>query len=150
MNGNVRIFELEEVSDLYVDAINALLKQLSTSPELFTIDKLQAIVSSEASHLFILECDDKPVGMLTVGEYLAPTGRKMWVEDVVVDEAYRGRSFGAMLVKHAMDFAASLGTGTLMLTSRSTRVAANALYRSCGFSLKETNMYRMSIPKDKN
>ena len=150
MNGNVRIFELKEATALYVDAINVLLRQLSSSPELFTIDKLRAIVASEASHLFILECDDKPVGMLTIGEYLAPTGRKMWVEDVVVDEACRGRSFGAMLVKYAMDFAASLGTGTLMLTSRPTRVAANALYRSCGFSLKETNMYRMGIPEDKN
>ncbi len=145
MNDNIRIFELEEASEFYVDAINALLKQLSSSPVLFTIDNLQAIVSSEASHLFILECDNKPVGMLTVGEYLAPTGRKMWIEDVVVDEECRGRSFGAMLVKYAMDFASSLGTGTLMLTSRPARVAANALYRSCGFSLKETNMYKMSI-----
>jgi ribosomal protein S18 acetylase RimI-like enzyme len=122
-----------------------LLKQLSSSPLLFTVETLQAIVASEASHLFILECEGEPVGMLTVGEYLAPTGRKMWIEDVVVDEACRGRSFGAMLVKHAIELASSLGAGTLMLTSRPSRVAANALYRSCGFQPKETNMYRMAV-----
>ena len=147
MNSNVRIFELKEVAEIYVVAINRLLKQLSSSPAQFTVGTLQAIVASEASHLFILECGGKPVGMLTIGEYLAPTGRKMWIEDVVVDEAYRGRSFGAMLVKHAMEFAASSGGGALMLTSRPARVAANALYRSCGFSPKETNMYKMDVAK---
>ena len=147
---NVRIFKLEESSASYVVAINALLKQLSSSPVLFTDETLQAIISSEASHLFILECEGKPVGMLTIGEYLAPTGRKMWVEDVVVDEAFRGRSFGTMLIEHAIDFASSLGCGTLMLTSRPTRVAANALYRSSGFSLKETNMYKMSVGNKKD
>lgn len=147
MNGNVRIFELEEVAGIYVEAINRLLKQLSSSPVLFTEGTLQAIVASGTSHLFILECEGIPVGMLTIGEYLAPTGRKMWIEDVVVDEAYRGRSFGAMLVKHAMEFAASSGGGALMLTSRPSRVAANALYRSCGFLPKETNMYKMDVAK---
>ncbi|MBO7301709.1 MAG: GNAT family N-acetyltransferase [Bacteroidaceae bacterium] len=150
MNGNVRIFELKEVAEIYVEAINALLKQLSTSPQQFTADSLQEIISSSASHLFILECEEKPVGMLTLGEYLAPTGRKMWIEDVVVDNAFRGRSFGAMLVKHAIEFASSLGAGTLMLTSRPSRVAANALYRSCGFLPKETNMYKMVIGNDKD
>lgn len=150
MNGNVRIFELKEVAEIYVEAINALLKQLSTSPQQFTADSLLEIISSSASHLFILECEEKPVGMLTLGEYLAPTGRKMWIEDVVVDNAFRGRSFGAMLVKHAIEFASSLGAGTLMLTSRPSRVAANALYRSCGFLPKETNMYKMVIGNDKD
>ena len=148
MNGNVRIFELKEAVPSYVPAINALLKQLSSSPLLFTVETLQAIVASEASHLFILECEGEPVGMLTVGEYLAPTGRKMWIEDVVVDKSMRGHSIGRKLVEHAIGFAKSLGSGTLMLTSRSTRVAANALYQSCGFLIKETNLYRMPVDGD--
>ena len=148
MTDRIRILELKEVNNLYVVAINSLLKQLSSSPVLFSAETLEAIVSSENTHLFILEHDGEPVGMLTLGEYLAPTGRKMWIEDVVVDEAFRGYSFGAMLVKHAIGFASSLGVGTLMLTSRPARVAANALYRSCGFSLKETNMYKMAVGDD--
>jgi ribosomal protein S18 acetylase RimI-like enzyme len=83
--------------------------------------------------------------MLTIGEYLAPTGRKVWIEDVVVDEAMRGRSLGRMLVEHAITYSKTTGGGTLMLTSRPSRIAANRLYRSCGFEPKETNMYRMSL-----
>lgn len=145
MNGSVSVFELDEVSESRAASICYLLNQLSASSYLFTLKELTAIVESPATHLFIAECDGATVGMLTVGEYLAPTGRKMWIEDVVVDESFRGRSIGRMLVGYAIDFAEKSGGGTLMLTSRPSRVAANALYRSCGFEPKETNMYRMAI-----
>ena len=143
MMDNVRIFEVTAVDDLYVDAVNRLLVQLSSSPAVFTYEHLAKIAESSSSHLFFAECEGNIVGMLTVGEYLAPTGRKLWVEDVVVDEAMRGRSLGRMLVEHAIAFVEGYGKGTLMLTSRPSRIAANSLYRSCGFELKETNMYRM-------
>ena len=83
--------------------------------------------------------------MLTLGEYLAPTGRKMWIEDVVVDVAARGNSFGRAMVEYAVGYARGLGDGALMLTSRPSRIAANALYRSSGFEQKETNVYKMDI-----
>lgn len=146
----LEIFELKEACSRYVEPINRLLAQLSSSGTNITLSQLQQLVESSASHLFLAKYKGKIVAMLTLGEYLAPTGRKMWIEDVVVDNAFRGRSFGAMLVKHAIEFASSLGAGTLMLTSRPSRVAANALYRSCGFLPKETNMYKMVIGNDKD
>lgn len=145
MKADIRIFELEKAEVSYVDEINRLLLQLSSSPVEFGISELEAIVASPSTHLFILECEECVAGMLTLGEYLAPTGRKMWIEDVVVDNAMRGRSLGRALVEHAIEYAGILGCGTLMLTSRPSRIAANALYRSCGFASKETNVYRMPI-----
>ena len=145
MMNDIRIFEVTEAKDTYVDAVNRLLVQLSSSSLLFTIESLEEVVASSSSHLFFAECDGNVVGMLTVGGYLAPTGRKLWIEDVVVDEAVRGRSLGRMLVEHAIGFAKEMGKSTLMLTSRPSRVAANNLYRSCGFEPKETNMYRMPL-----
>ena len=141
----VEIYELVEADNSLLVDVNRLLAQLSSSPVVFGMEQLEALVSSQASHVFIAKCDGLLAGMLTLGEYLAPTGRKMWIEDVVVDEAVRGRSIGRMLVEHAISFSKKLGGGTLMLTSRPARVAANRLYRSCGFELKETNLYRMPI-----
>ena len=142
---DIKIFEATTAENVYVDAINRLLVQLSSSPVLFTHEKLADIVASSSSHLFFAEHAGEIVGMLTIGEYLAPTGRKVWIEDVVVDEAMRGRSLGCMLVEHAITYSKTTGGGTLMLTSRPSRIAANRLYRSCGFEPKETNMYRMSL-----
>ena len=147
---DIRIFEVTEAKKEYVDAVNRLLVQLSSSPTFVTLEYLVEIIDSGSSHLFFAESEGGVVGMLTVGQYLAPTGRKMWIEDVVVDEAARGRSVGRMLVEYAISFVKEIGAGTLMLTSRPSRVAANNLYRSCGFEPKETNMYRMPIVSAKD
>ncbi len=142
---NERIFELTEPLPHYVEPIKKLLAQLSSSHIEFGEKELRAIVESPASQLFILEYDGQIAGMLTLCSYLAPTGRKLWIEDVVVDNAFRGRGYGRRLVEWAVDRAKEKG-GTLMLTSKPSRVAANALYRSAGFQPKETNVYRISFP----
>ena len=149
MNGIVVVNELRVVQDVYVNAVNHLLKQLSSTPHAFTRESLEDIVGSDNSHLFMAEVDGKVAGMLTLSHYQAPTGLKMWIEDVVVDEAMRGRSIGRLLVQRAIEYAGTLGEGTLMLTSRPSREAANVLYRSCGFEFKETNNYTMKITTEK-
>ena len=141
----MEIFELKDACGCYVGPMNRLLAQLSSSGACIDIAQLQALVESEASHLFLAKYKGNVVGMLTLGEYLAPTGRKMWIEDVVVDEAARGLSIGRAMVGHAIEYAKGLGGGALMLTSRPSRVAANNLYRSCDFKQKETNVYKMDI-----
>ena len=138
-----RIFEAVEARTEYVDAICRLLVQLSSSKHEFTIDNLQFLVECETTHLFLLECEGELCGMLTLCSAFSPTGCKMWIEDVVVDNAFRGRALGRKLVEHAIDYASHCGGVTLMLTSRPSRVAANALYRSAGFTPKETNVYVM-------
>lgn len=141
----VEIFELKDACGCYVGPMNRLLAQLSSSGACIDVAQLQALVESEASHLFLAKYKGEVVGMLTLGEYLAPTGRKMWIEDVVVDESARGLSIGRAMVGHAIEYAQELGGGALMLTSRPSRIAANNLYRSCDFKQKETNVYKMDI-----
>lgn len=141
----LEIFEVCEASASYVEPMNRLLAQLSSLGHCITLEQLQALADSPASHLFLAKSGGEIAAMLTLGEYLAPTGRKMWIEDVVVDKAARGRSIGRAMVEFAIAYARGLGSGVLMLTSRPSRVAANALYRSCDFEPKETNVYKMNI-----
>ena len=141
----LEIFELKEVCNSYVEPVNRLLAQLSSSGARIDAEQLKALVECGASHLFLAKYKGEVVGMLTLGEYLAPTGRKMWIEDVVVDAVARGLSIGRAMVEHAIGYAKGLGGGALMLTSRPSRVAANNLYRSCEFEQKETNVYKMNV-----
>ncbi len=138
------IYELLEYNEQYLEPINALLSQLSSTPHILGERELRAIVDAVDTHLFLLECSGKVCGMLTLCSYLAPTGYKQWIEDVVVDKEMRGNSFGRRLVEYAIEEAKKVG-GTLMLTSRPGRVAANALYLSAGFEPRETNVYRMKL-----
>lgn len=142
-----KIFEVKEFDPAYVGIINELLSQLTSSPVPFTVTDLQTMIVSGSSHLFLISYEDEIAGMLTVGSYKTPTGQKHWIEDVVVDQRFRGKALGYKLVEHAIRYVESLGNSILMLTSSPARVAANQLYRSVGFEPKETNVYKMTFKK---
>lgn len=142
---NIKIERITSADGSTAEAISLLLKQLSSQEFSFSERELSALVNDSSSSLFLLFAEDKIAGMLTLGTYLSPTGRKAWIEDVVVDSAYRGKGYGKMLVEHAIEYARTLSPCTLMLTSNPARIAANELYRASGFEQKITNVYKMSL-----
>jgi ribosomal protein S18 acetylase RimI-like enzyme len=142
---NIKIERITSADSSTAEAISLLLKQLSSQEFSFSERELAALINDPSSSLFLLFADDKIAGMLTLGTYLSPTGRKAWIEDVVVDSAYRGKGYGKMLVEHAIEYARTLSPCTLMLTSNPARIAANELYRASGFEQKITNVYKMSL-----
>lgn len=85
------------------------------------------------------------LGTATVAAYPIPTGLRVWIEDVVVDEAARGRGVGEALVRRALEHARSLGAGQVDLTSHPGREAANRLYLRLGFERRTTNAYRYRL-----
>lgn len=135
------IFEVVKAESEYVDAVCRLLGQLSSSEHTFTMNDLQNIAVSPNNRLFLLRHNNFIGGMLTICHTQSPTGNKLWIEDVVIDSSLRGRSFGRKLMEYAIKKAEEYGETTIMLTSRPSRIAANALYQSSGFSKKETNVY---------
>ena len=76
-----------------------------------------------------------------------PSGRKAWIEDVVVDGAARGCGAGDALVRAAVEHAARIGAGKVMLTSNPAREAARALYRKVGFEEVETTVFAFKTDK---
>jgi ribosomal protein S18 acetylase RimI-like enzyme len=64
---------------------------------------------------------------------------------VVVDDAARGQGVGTALLAEAARLARDAGAPWVDLTSRPVREAANRLYRSSGFQLRETNVYRLPL-----
>ena len=139
------IIEINTYSPEYHEAMQRFLDQLTPEHITLTEEMVKQLIASENSHLFFLMQDEQVAGMLTVGIYYSPTGGKAWIEDVVVDEAFRGQGLSKLLVAHAIQFVESKQIPLLMLTSNPTRVAANKLYQAMGFGRKETNVYRMTF-----
>ena len=139
------IIEIKTYSPEYHEAMQRFLNQLTTSPMVLTESMFQQLLASENSHLFFIMKDEQIAGMLTVGIYYSPTGGKAWIEDVVVDETFRGQGLSKLLVAHAIEFVKSQQIPLLMLTSNPKRIAANKLYQAMGFERKETNVYRMKF-----
>ena len=139
------IIEIKTYSPEYHEAMQRFLNQLTTSPMVLTESMFHQLLDSENSHLFFIIKDEQIAGMLTVGIYHSPTGGKAWIEDVVVDETFRGQGLSKQLVAHAIEFVKSQQIPLLMLTSNPKRIAANKLYQAMGFERKETNVYRMKF-----
>jgi ribosomal protein S18 acetylase RimI-like enzyme len=142
----MEIKEVTRFSNRVFNAALRLLPQLDPNATSFTEIHFKEILKSKTTHFFVVELSNKQIaGMLTIATYDIPTGKKVWIEDVVVDESQRGKGIGKDLTLFAIDFAKSKGCKAIELTSRPSRIAANQLYRNLGFILRETNVYRYDL-----
>lgn len=141
------IIEVKEALPEYLQAIQQLLPELTPHATPLDESTWQELVAHPSTRIFLLKANEQIAGMLTLGHYTSPTGRKYWVEDVTVSAAYRGKGLGRILLQHAIAEVKKQAPATLMLTSKPARIAANQLYQSSGFSPKETNVYVMKLPK---
>jgi ribosomal protein S18 acetylase RimI-like enzyme len=140
----MNVDELREVSGDVVASVGALVQHLSGSAAPSHAE-LESIVASPATRLLIARDDDGTLlGILTLALFRIPTGMRAWIEDVVVDDAARGRGIARALTQTAIHIARDEGAHTVDLTSRPSRVAANRLYRKMGFVPRETNVYRFT------
>ena len=124
-------------------ALGRLLPQLSRSAEPVDLPALRELLAWPGNRLLVAYVDGQIVGTLTLVMFPIPTGIRARIEDVVVDEAARGRGVGAALIVEAVRLAAAGRARTVDLTSQPGRTAANRLYERLGFSRRESNVYRL-------
>ena len=124
--------------------LSRLLPQLSSAPPP-DHSVLVRIASASATALLLARARGEVVGALTLVVVEIPTGVRAIIEDVVVDEAWRGRGVGSALVERALAQAHTAGARSVDLTSRPSRVAANRLYERMGFTRRETNVWRHDL-----
>lgn len=144
----VEVVEVVDVTSEVVAAFERLIPQLSRSNPPPSAAALEAIAGSEACSLLVALDPDRGgeiVGSLTLVMFPIPTGRRAWIEDVVVDGEARGRGVGEALSRAAVERARAAGARTVDLTSRPSREAANRLYLRLGFVERDTNVYRFSL-----
>lgn len=157
----VRLTETMCTPQLFT-AVNHLLQQLSSSAHALTLDELRSLSAEHnaLSHVVLLyACVPEPgtqqlcaltdlpnpIGMATLCVCQQPTGRKAWIEDVVIDKQWRGLGLSRPLLRHLIAIARSEALQSVNLTSRPERVAANLLYQSLGFVQRTTNVYKMAL-----
>ena len=139
----ITIAELTKSTKEALNAINHLLPQLSVNAKGLSMDRLAELVESDNTLIFLgTDEHDCILGMLSLIVMKIPTGNKAWIEDVVVDQAARGKGLGKSLMNHALEQAKKLGAKSVDLTSRPSRESANKLYQALGYEIRETNVYR--------
>jgi len=94
------------------------------------------IAANPYNTLFVAELEGRVVGtyQITILPGLAERGRiRAKIESVHVAPECRGRGIGAIMMRHAIAFAAEKGVGLVELTSHKARPDAHRFYAGLGF-----------------
>jgi len=141
----VRIETVTEATAEVHAALARLLPQLNPKVPIPTIERLQAIVADPAVTLLVARDEQQIVGTTTVIVYTTPFWIKARLDEVVVDEAARGKGVGEALVKASLHLAREKGVEVVELQSGVQRDAAHRLYERMGFKRRDTNVYRVVL-----
>ena len=141
----VRIEAATEATPELRDALAVLLPQLNPSLPTPTLEHLAAVVADPSATLLVARDGQRIVGIAAVVVYTTPIWLKARIEDVVVDQAARGRGVGEALVAECIVVARRRGAGIVELQSARSREAANRLYPRLGFELRDSNVYRLTL-----
>jgi ribosomal protein S18 acetylase RimI-like enzyme len=136
---------LTKATQKAADELAALGSALHADSRTLTTDELGKLLSNENLALVVVEDDGRIVGMGSL--YVIPKIGKQnaYIEDVIVDESYRGQGLGEKLVRELIDIAKQRGVKSVTLTSRSHRAAAHKLYVKLGFNTVDTNVFKLSL-----
>jgi ribosomal protein S18 acetylase RimI-like enzyme len=126
-------------------ALARLLAQVSSRAAPLTAARVASVLATPATSVLVARLDGQIVGMALLATLTTLAGDTGYVEEVAVDEAARGQHVGTALMDGLIGLARQKGLWRLELTTRPARVAANQLYQSLGFGLRETNCYRLDL-----
>ncbi len=136
---------LEKADRNIVKQLDRLLHRLNPSAPETDAERLETLVRHKRMAIFVSSSDDGAItGMLTLTHCPTLTGNKYWIEDVIVDDEFRGRGIGRSLVQAAVNHLKEKEKfPVLYLTSNPSRIQARNLYRSEGFEEYETGVFRL-------
>lgn len=132
-----------EAADL--DSLVSLLALLFAIEEDFVFDEprqrlgLALMLANERGCVLVAEAAGRVIGMCS-GQLLVSTaegGLSLLVEDVVVDEQWRGRRIGRLLMAAISDWARAKKVSRLQLLADRNNVPALDFYRSLGWQTTE-------------
>ena len=124
-----------------VDMVNVLMRQLDPTIRVIDFKEIKSVMKTG----IVITLRNRGViigmGMLVPIRKLAFFCAN--IEDVVVEEKYRGRGLGKKITKILLKKSKALGVKFVNLTSRPQRKIANHLYLSIGFKRRKTNVYEL-------
>lgn len=104
-----------------------------------------AVVRAQDAPVYVAESAGSVVGMVTLCVFTTLTGRKAFVDHLVVAPDHRGRGVGRALVQHAIERAKAAGASRIDLTANRHKPIGRALYESLGFYERDTGSFRLPL-----
>lgn len=144
MNHRTGFTRLQSLCDRDADDICALVRELDGNAT-FNREAVATAIKNGGTRLYAIRKQRRIVASAAAVSFATPTGLHCRIEDVIVSSRERGHGLGRTIMENVLRDLKKEGFRTVELTSRPARTAANALYRSLGFKLRETNVYVLPL-----
>lgn len=142
-DSNKKILEyVKKTFTFDLKAVRRLVYQMDKTAEVKEQSLYRAVLNGYVS---TVKDGEKLVGMGWIFPRQTLLRNQAIVEDMVVDEAYRGKGYGEKILRDLIDWAKKNNIEVIELTTHPGRIAANSLYKKCGFVLHETNHYLLDM-----
>lgn len=104
-------------------------------------------VLAENNNVKMVICKDesKIIGIALLVTYKVLAGYRGLVEDVVVDADQRGKGIGKKLMNKLLEIGKTENLNEILLFSGHHRTAAIALYKSLGFTERNSGIYQLVL-----
>ncbi|MBI2053367.1 MAG: GNAT family N-acetyltransferase [Candidatus Sungbacteria bacterium] len=141
---------LKSVGGVARREVHALLRELSDSAaKKFSAPTLARALRDANTYILTAQDGGAIIGTGTLIVMATATGLRGRIEDVVVASSHRGQGIGREIMRRLIAEARRRRLAQVELTSAPARVAANHLYQALGFSLRETNVYKLVLSAGK-
>ena len=139
----IELLTHQQVNDTLQNKITKLYYQLNDSIKQLSLSQ----ILEENRNLIFALCsdDDEVVGIAMMATYRVISGHKGMIEDVVVDQRHRGKGIGRMLMEKLLQEGRNRELDEILLFSGHHRTPAINLYKSLGFQLKDSGLYRLPL-----
>ena len=135
----IEVLNKSSLTANFHDQVCTLFKQLSPNKKQLKLD--ESLIETNPVTLVGCFIGDRIVGIASMAIYKVISGRKGWIEDVIVDENYRGMGIGLKLIEKLLSISSEKQLSEVLLFTEEHRTAAISLYEKLGFSKKESNIY---------
>lgn len=139
----IRLIERSEISAVRQKEVSELFRQLGGNMK--QVDLNEVLDENNPVTLACCEHEGKIIGIALMCHYTVISGKKGWIEDVVVDSRFRGRGIGRSLMNKLLEDAKKKNLSELLLFSADHRKAAIGLYSDLGFKRKDSGLYILRL-----
>lgn len=105
---------------------------------------LKQRIENKDSEIFVAESEGKLTGFVQLYPLFSSTRMKRYwlLNDLYINENYRGKGFSKKLIEEAKQLAKSTNASGILLETGKSNNIGNQLYPSCGFEIyDEVNFY---------
>ncbi len=138
---NIQILQPQELTDDLQNQISILYTQLNAQ------NKQRPLIEILEADNNVIVCvakdGEKVIATALLSYYKVISGFRGMIEDVVVDEHYRGQGLGRKITERILQEAKTMGIDEVLLFTGHHRKAAIKLYTGLGFELRKSGIYNI-------